>query len=215
MKKAPLIALILALQPLVSAAADERWSVRPYVGVSQMSDVTGNSSAVGAVDGALDVDLDSGFTAGFAVGYALNERWDAEFAWEYRSNDSATTLADGTRFADGNYASNLISVSAAYAFSPRGRWQPYIGAGLTWAQEIDIDLETAGVETSFEGDGDVGYRLFAGVDYELAERWSVNGELRYGSTTGITLANEAAPGSEFTDLDYEPLTLAVGLRYRF
>ncbi|MEM1264300.1 MAG: OmpW family outer membrane protein [Pseudomonadota bacterium] len=213
-KTAGILVCALLVGPAYSDE-DSRWSIRPYVGLSQLGDVNGPSRGLGTVDGPVDVAVDSGFTAGVALGYDINERWAAEVAWEYRTNDSETTLADGTRFTDGNYASNLISLSGVYKLSPRGRWQPYLGLGVTVAQEIDIDLEQAGVETSLEGSGDVGYRAFAGVDWALADRWQLNGEVRYGSTTGIQLDSEDVAGQVIDDLDYDPLTLAIGFRYRF
>ncbi len=204
----------LALVSHFCLAEQGNWYVKPYGGLSQLSDTDGDR-----VDGTtqpVDISLDTGFVAGLGVGYRYNTRWAAELAWEYRTNDSETTFVDGTRFDDGNYASNVFYLNGYYYLTPRGAWQPYLGAGIGWVQEIDIDLEGLGPEQSFSGDGDVSLQVFAGVSYEVNANWSINLEARYATLSGVDLDAESggALGS-IEDLDYEPFSLLAGLTYRF
>ena len=124
-------------------------------------------------------------------------------------------LADTSEFDDGNYASNIFYLNGHYRFAPNGDWQPYVGAGLTLVEEVDIDLERGGEELSYSGDGDIGYQLFAGVDYRINPEWSLQGELRYGSITGIDLEGESGDPGEIEDIDYQTTTLQIGLVYEF
>ena len=209
-------ALILSLMTLPTYAEDGSWFVRPYVGLSQMSNLTATSESVGSADGSSDIQLDSGFTAGFGVGYQYNENWAAELAWEYRSNDSEVTLPDGKIYTDGNYASNIFFISGFYYFKPFSESiKPYIGAGLSWIQEVDIDLEEGGTELSYSGDGDLGFQLFAGIEYTLSDRWALQTELRYGSTGEFDLQGEESTTGKINGLDYEPFTLQVGAKFNF
>lgn len=194
---------------------DSGWFARAWGGYSNLSD-TGGSSDLGVASGSdgLDISLSGGFSAGAGFGYRYNRRLAVELAWEYRTNDSETVFDSGTRFGDGNYASNTFFLNGYYFLEPRGRWEPYVGAGLAWLQEVDLDLEGNGPEQSFSGDGDVGLQLFAGSNYHFSEHWSAHGELRYGSLTGIDLEGENNGGS-IGDLDYQPVTLQLGLTYRF
>ena len=197
------------------AGDHDGWFVRPYVGFSQMSDLTGTTTNLGAVDGVSNIDIDSGFNAGIGLGYRYNRNVAVEVAWEYRSNDSSVTLADGSVFPEGNYASNMFFLNGFYFLDTESaKWSPYIGGGLSWMQEIDIDLEQAATQTSLSGDGDFGYQVFAGIDYSIDDAWSVGGQIRYGSTTGINLEGEGNNGT-YSDLDYRPTTLQVGLTYRY
>lgn len=209
-----MLVLGLALAAPVVRADEAGWYLKPYGGLSQLSDTKGDR-----VDGTAqwaDVSVDPGFLAGLGFGYRYNARWAAEVAWEYRTNDSETRLADGTVFDDGNYASNVFFLNGYYYLSPRGKWQPYLGAGLGWVQEIDIDLEGAGPEQSFAGDGDVMLQVFAGVDYAFNDRLSMNLELRYARLSGVDLDAESGPaGGSIEDLDYDPVSLAAGITYRF
>jgi len=197
------------------AAAEENWFIRPYAGLSQMSDISSSFNEIDTISGTADINLSNGFVAGLGIGYRYTERLAAEFGWEYRSNDSEVNLANTSLFADGNYASNIFYFIGHYFFNETGRWQPYLGAGLSWAQEIDIDLERDGIEQSYSGDGKIGYQLFAGLDYQLTSTWSLQTELRYGSISGITLSGEANDPGSFQSLDYVTTTLQFGLVYNF
>ena len=216
MKYSKLIAgaslLVLTSTPVV---AEDNWFVRPYVGLSQMSDIDSDFSDIDGLSGKADVDLDSGFTGGIGVGYNYTDNFAVEVGWEYRSNDSEVVLADTSEFDDGNYASNIIYLNGHYRFAANGDWRPYVGAGLTLVEEIDIDLERGGEELSYSGDGEVGYQLFAGVDYRINPAWTLQGELRYGSITGIDLDGESGDPGKIEDIDYETTTLQVGLVYEF
>lgn len=211
-----LLALMaVGLSTNLVAADNGHWYVKPFVGLSQISDLSANSANLGAIDGSSQIDLDSGFNAGIGLGYRYNDSVAVEVAWEYRSNDSAVTLVDNSVFPDGNYASNMLFLNGIY-YPKVGteRWSPYVGAGLSWMQEIDIDLERNGVETSLSGDGEIGYQVFAGVDYAIDDKWGLSSQLRYGSTTGIDLQGEGNNG-RLNDLDYQPVTLQIGLSYRY
>lgn len=216
MKHTLLISTLLITSTMNLAHADEQgWFVRPFVGLSQMSDQTAQSENLGTINGKSEIELDSGFNAGIGVGYRYNERLAVELAWEYRSNDSSTTLADGTNFSEGNYASNMFFLNGFYYPKVESKkWSPYVGAGLSVMQEVDIDLEENGVETSLSGSGDVGYQVFVGADYKINEKLSLGVEARYGSTSGIDLEGENNNGI-YRDLDYNTTTVQVGLKYNF
>lgn len=198
-----------------AVAAEDRWFVRPYAGLSQMSDLSSDFTDIDSISGTADIDLSGGFTAGLGIGYRYNKHLAVELGWEYRSNDSEVNLADSSVFTDGNYASNIFYINGHYNFSNSGKWRPYVGAGLSWAQEIDIDLERNGVEQSYSGDGEIGFQIFTGVNYELNNSWSLQSEFRYGSISGIDLSGEANDPGNFKSLDYQTTTLQFGLVYNF
>lgn len=210
------IPVALAQSPSTEQDPSRAWFTRAWGGLSSLPDTRGtiddfNLETPGS---SIDVSLSGGFAAGAGIGYRYNPRIAVELAWEYRSNDSETDFESGTRFDAGNYASNTFFLNGFYNFDNRGRWEPYVGAGLSWVQEIDIDLEGNGPEQSFSGDGDFGVQLFLGSNYRLTKRWSAHGEVRYGVLSGIDLEGENVPGN-ISDLDYDPLTLQFGINYRF
>jgi opacity protein-like surface antigen len=201
---------VLSLGPGAVLAADpvQRWGITPTFGLSQMSGQTANTVGLGAVDGPAVIDLDSGFVAGLRVEYQAAKSWGIQFGWEYRSNESSVTLSDGQQFDEGNYASNVFYLNGIYQLPKVGGLEPYVGAGLIWMQEVDIDLERNGVETSFDSQGDIGFQLLAGAKLPLSKHWAVSGELRYGRVSGIDLGS-------IRGLNYNPLTVQIGVTYSF
>ena len=201
--------------PLTSHAAEEGWSIIPYVGISQLGNqspniIGGNDIA----DGGLDIAVDSGFTAGLGLRYNYeNSRWASEVGWEYRSNDSEATTAIGNVLPDGNYASNVFYLNGRYSLAEGSRWTPWVGGGLTWIQEIDLDSENINGERSFSNSGSVGFQIMFGVDYDLNNRFYLISELRYGDQRSLDLEEEDGNG-RVTNIDYQPVTLSLGVGIR-
>jgi opacity protein-like surface antigen len=191
------------------------WFIRPTFSASILSDQTATASSTGTLDGQWTADTKTGFAAGLGVGYRYTPQVTFELFWEYRTNDTDTLLvAEGDLFS-GNYASNLFYFNGYYSFPSRGQWSPYLGVGLGWVQEIDIDLESAGLERSFSAEGDVSLQVMAGVDYAIADRLAVNAELRYGNLTSVSVEGEENAVGIAEGLDYQPVSLGVGMKYAF
>ncbi len=210
----PTILVACGLTITTSAQAQE-WFVKPYVGLSQMSDTSGTAQNVNLQSGTADIDLDTGFVAGLSGGYRY-QQLAVELGWEYRSNDSTTTISETNTYPEGNYASSTFFVNGLYYFTVNDTWQPYVGAGIIWGQEMDIDLELAGNELSYSQSGDIGYQLIGGIEYRLNKQWSIQTEVRYSSLSDIDLTSEGSPATGSIDgLDYHPLTLQAGIRYQF
>ena len=209
-----LVLLFVLVVAAIPARAEPGWYVKPYGGFSRLADTSGDRIDAGASQ-SVDVDLSGGFLAGVGVGYRYGEHWVAEIAWEYRTNDSEILFADGTLYDDGNYASSVFYLNSYYQFASSGRWQPYIGAGVGWVQEIDIDLEGLGPEQSFSGDGDVALQVMGGVNYEIDDRWLIGGEIRYSKISEVDLDAESNAFGSIEGLDYDPWSVSLGVTYRF
>jgi outer membrane protein W len=53
-----------------------------------------------------------------------------------------------------------------------------------------------------------------GVDYNLSNRFYITSELRYGSHRSLDLEEEDGNG-RVTNIDYQPVTLGLGVGIRF
>ncbi len=207
-QKLATLLLVFATCNSASASDSAHYYVKAYSGISYMNDVTSSG-----VNSAIDIELDKGMVFGGALGYRYNANIAAEISWEYRSNDSETRW--GTEFyPEGNYASNLFYINGFYFFNAYGGLTPYVGAGLGWMQEIDIDLERNGVETSFSNSGEFSYQGFIGLEYRLSPQWSIHTELRHSGASSGVLKGENTD-MPFADLDYKPFTWQLGARYSF
>lgn len=192
----------------VAASQSAHFYVKPYAGISYMNDVKAQTGAAN-----IDIELEKGMALGAAFGYRYNANIAAELAWEYRSNGSESQV--GAEFyPDGNYASNLIYLNGVYFFDPIGKLTPYIGAGVGWMQEIDIDLERSGVETSFSNSGNWSYQGFVGIEYRWSAVWSFHTELRHAGAKSGQLKDEQTKAL-FSNLNYKPFTWQLGAKYQF
>ncbi|MEM6713285.1 MAG: OmpW family outer membrane protein [Pseudomonadota bacterium] len=172
-------------------------------GASFLSDADLSGAALGKVG------FDTGFLAGGAVGYSLSGsglRGELEYA--YRTGD-----ADGKLGITGDLASTSFALNAFYDFSPIGtaRITPYVGAGLAYVTEIDFDVVTGPIG-EYSKSGIFGYQLMVGADVPIAERWSLNGELRYFDAGSQSLRS---PTSAILRTDYATLDLVFGATFRF
>jgi len=80
---------------------------------------------------------------------------------------------------------------------------------------VDLDSESVAGEISFSDDGSIGFQVMAGVDVELAPAWYLTTELRYSDQRGLTLVREEGSAGAVANIDYQPLTVSLGLAYRF
>jgi outer membrane protein W len=215
------IGIILTVSTLISNAAfaDDtgKWSVKLYGGISTMGDQSIDQTGVPDAAGATGtINSDNGFMAGGSVGYNYTNNLSVELAWDYRSNDSKTNFSNGTSFNDGNFASNILFVSGKYTFDtiPQTNLRPYIGAGLGYVQEIDLDLVRGGVEYSYSKNNEMAYQFMTGITYTLTKKIDLDAGLRYVRVDSINLKRENGSG-ELRNVDYDPLSLAIGLSYKF
>ena len=206
-----LVTFILTLQP----AYADNWYIKPNLGLSQMSDIQAAATDISGITGPVKVNLESGFNAGISVGRFFDSNFLVELGWEYRSNSSETILTAAEVFPDGNYASSSFFLNSAYFFDTAYTWRPYLGAGLVWLQEVDIDLERNGNELSYSSSGQTGLQFFAGVDYEFNSSWSAQLEARFVRVNDISLTGEEGAIGELSKLNYRPYGLQLAIKYTF
>ena len=170
----------------------------------------------GAVDSTAKADFDPSFTGGVTAGYRLNESWRVEGEVLYRRNDLKDVTLDGIGVSTGgDLASLSLGLSALYDFRPfdNERLRGYVGAGVAFVQEIDIDFEVSGAETSFETD-DVGFQVQLGGRYDLKDNMFLDVGVRYLTLSGAKLEFPAET-TRVVEADYSPITVSAGLGWRF
>jgi opacity protein-like surface antigen len=209
-------ALALTLVAAPSVQADDRWYV-DVTGAITFLDVS--SVDVDLDDGTFgtaDLDSDTGFAFGGAFGREIDDRWRVEAELMYRTNDhEALTLPDGRVLTEGDYSSLIVSANGYYLFGdPSSAWRPFVGVGAGWIQEIDIDFEEAGVESSFSGDG-FAWQAMAGVSWRASDRWSFDLEARYLGAGDIDMDGEEGPVGGRMTADYSLFSVAIGASVRF
>lgn len=216
--KNPLFPICLGLAaslPLVAAADDSRWYVTADVGMN----VLGSEDLAyrdGAASGSAEADFDPSFAGGGTVGWRLNDRWRLEGEVMYRRNEmDDLTLPGVGASTGGDFASLSLGASALYDFDlfDSENVTTFVGAGVVFVQEIDIDFEIGAQETSFETD-DIGFQVQFGARYDFGERWFLDTRVRYLALSGVEM-EFPADTSRIVESDYAPLTVTAGIGYRF
>jgi opacity protein-like surface antigen len=160
--------------------------------------------------------FDGGVLAGGAAGYRFENGWRVEGEFTYQSVDhnGRAFAADGP-IGSGNYASTSVAINGLYEFdilgSPRAR--TYVGAGLVYLTEVDIDFEQGNSERSFSGNG-TGVQLLAGARYDIGERWFLDAGVRYLTASSLDLKEESG-GFDRIEADYAPWAATIGIGWRF
>jgi opacity protein-like surface antigen len=150
--------------------------------------------------------FDGGVLAGGAAGY--------RFENQSVDHNGRAFAADGP-IGSGNYASTSVAINGLYEFdilgSPRAR--TYVGAGLVYLTEVDIDFEQGNSERSFSGNG-TGVQLLAGARYDIGERWFLDAGVRYLTASSLDLKEESG-GFDRIEADYAPWAATIGIGWRF
>jgi len=219
MIKKTLLYIIASAASLSNPALAEdggKWYGKLYGGASSLGDQSIKQTGVAANGATGKIKNDSGFMLGGSVGYHYTNNFSVEVAWDYTSNDSKTNFSDGTNFNEGDFASNIFFLNGRYTFEPMAttKIRPYLGAGLGYVQEIDIDLESGGVERSYSQDGEFAYQLMAGITYPITEAIDFDAGLRYVRADSIKFERESGDG-ELRKVDYDPILFTIGLSYKF
>lgn len=185
----------------------------------------------GGLHGLADGDVTQGGTIGEAsygggtifgagMGKAFSQNWAVEAEFFYRSNDLDSVSAGGlTGSTDGDFASTNLMFNGVYTFTRTdgsGRWgkfTPFVGAGLGFLQEADVDAKVGGVEQEYDDNWIFAAQVFAGVNYGVNATWSVFLETRYHHAGEVELKSSA--GGAPVKADYNGLSGLAGVRYTF
>lgn len=205
------IALVSAcLLSSTALLAQGNYYLKPHAALSIVQD---NDPAQGSTKG--NSSYDNGFATGVAFGYRYGNGFSSEIDWEYRRNDNDSVAFGTDKYEEGDIASNTLYLNGYYTFAEAfGKVRPYVGAGVGWIQEIDLDLERSGSETSYSSDGDIAWQLMAGLETPLDKNWRLQGEMRYTRVAGVDLEQEGG-SDRITDLDYDAWAVGVGVIYDF
>lgn len=153
---------------------------------------------------------------GAVFGREFDGRWRLEGEFRYRTNEFASVdLPGGSRIDDGDFSSGALGLNAYWLFrDPSAAWRPFVGVGMAWMEEIDLDLAESPVDGSYSGDG-TAWQLMGGVSWMPFERWSFDFEVRYLDAGSVTMdAERGALGGRIA-ADYSLFELTADATWRF
>ncbi|MEL6619322.1 MAG: outer membrane beta-barrel protein [Pseudomonadota bacterium] len=204
MTRTLLLTTCLLTASTLTARADGSFYVKLFGG---LSDLQVDTLSFGSTTS--QADFDTGIAAGGAFGYDYaGSPWQAEIEYTYRSADITPAASLGT---GGDYASTSLMVNGIYAFSAAGAVKPYVGAGIGFMTEVDLDIEGGAAAGEYEDSGVFAAQVMVGAEYAVSDRVGLYGELRYFTAGSQTMTG----GSGTIEADYDSLDAIVGLSIRF
>ncbi|NEQ96924.1 MAG: OmpW family protein [Cyanothece sp. SIO2G6] len=156
-------------------------------------------------------DIDNAYVPEIDFSYFISDHIALELIAAVTIHD---VEAEGTPLGDldlGEVGLVPPTLTVQYHFRPDRRLSPYLGTGLNYTFFFD---EADGDATDIDYDNSFGFALQAGVDYAIADRWSLNADVKK-----IFLNTEAdieAAGLNIeADIEVNPWIIGVGVGYRF
>lgn len=211
-------AWLLGGAPLAQAATEATgFHATVYLQASRLGSTSLAATGVAGLGPALQASFDLGRGFGGDIGYRYGNGWSAEVEWNYRRH-GLKSLHGGLGNADhrGDFASNTLFINGLRRFpGAAGTRTPYVGAGLGWVQEIDLDVVADGQERGFSKSGKPALQLIGGVVWPLGPGWSLTTDLRWLRVGGVALSAEEGPAGRISAPRYNPLSVQVGLRRSF
>jgi outer membrane protein W len=157
-------------------------------------------------------DFGSGTGLGGAIGNRYGNGWAAELAWDYRSHNLKRV---GGVPVNGDYASTVAFLNGYYRFQKVGMVRPFVGAGLGYVTEVDMDISRNGIEQEYSRRGGLAIQAMVGGEVELSDRWSVTADLRWSDMGSGTFKSTNAGAALGGKPKYQPTSLNLGVTYRF
>jgi outer membrane protein len=110
------------------------------------------------------------------------------------------------------------TLSLQYHFLPKGKFQPYVGAGINYT--IFFDDGPDGTLKDLGGDLEIDDNSFGlagqiGADYMFNDRWFINADLRYISIETEAKVTIPGVGTIKEDVDINPWVYGLNIGYKF
>ncbi len=185
-----------------------------YMGASNLSASKITETRTNGITLDERIKFKNGGALGGALGYRYGNGWAAELAWDYRTHGLKNKQ---NMIAGGDFASNTLFVNGYYRFTKIGSIRPFVGLGVGWAQEIDIDIDRSGQSLSYQRKNGSAVQAIVGGELEISSNLALVGDLRLMKfNTGSFKAERPEAGGVLTNKPkYQPVSIHLGMSYKF
>jgi OOP family OmpA-OmpF porin len=216
------VAAIALAMTASQAEAKDGWYISGNVGGNILQDAdTTDSVTGGSASG--EVEFDTGFGLSGAIGRSWGP-WRLEGELSYHKNDLdqanvtsltvAGSIFTGLAVLDlgGDISSLGYMANGYYDFKTKGKWAPFVMAGIGVAS-INVDATSvAGAAITYdESDTVFAYQAGAGIGYNFTPTVSGNLQYRLFGTTDPTFDD----GVDKIESEYQNHSFMVGITKRF
>lgn len=219
-KLAVVLAGILLFAPLAQAHEAGKWIFKGGIANVDPDSSSGPVVIGGASQPGTGVKVDSAPTIYLNFGYALTDNLVVELLADITSKHDVNAtggLAPLGKIAEVNTLPPTVTLQ--WHFSPKGKFQPYVGAGLNYTTFLDETTTNSlnnalGGPSSLSVDSSWGLALQAGADIMLNDKWFLNLNVYWIDID--TTANISSPaGPVSVDVKVDPWVYGIGVGTTF
>ncbi len=164
------------------------------------------------------IKVESAWSLEFDTTYMLGENWGMEWMITAAPQDTQVVSGLYNGLDLGMVWIGETSLTIHYVIPLRGRWHPYLGAGVALGYILYSDATSAAeaigvdkVESSLAW-GPVGQ---VGLNYRLNKAWILSLDMKWISMPmDVTLRGPSGP-IDTVEMDFDPLIIGLGGAYRF
>jgi outer membrane protein len=154
------------------------------------------------------VDVDDGYAATITVAYMVTDHIGVELLASTPFNHDIDYSGLGTI---GETDQLPPTLSLQWHFSPIGRFQPYVGAGVNYTIFFNEDTKGAAAGTTLNLEPSLGLAGQGGFDWHFGNKWLANFDVRYISIESKAELN----GVKLGDVEIDPWVVSVNVGYNF
>jgi outer membrane protein len=156
------------------------------------------------------------------VGYGAgaNIFWTDNFSTDFslvevRPSSRFVTTSNGTIVSGPSLRMTPITAIAQFHFSPKGAFDPYVGAGAAYVLFDNINGPGSIGVNKINFKNDVGLALNAGLQFGLTRGFALVADGKYVPVHSSTTAVYTAGGQTVSKFKINPAIFSAGLAFRF
>jgi outer membrane protein W len=171
------------------------------------------SSSVVDEGDVIEFDFDEEVGYGLSFNHYWTNSFSTELALQKYSADMTIGSDFGPTFTAGELRVTTVTAMAQWHFNRDGRFSPYIGGGIARVGgdfEFASDILEPGDESSVDLESETTWTAAVGANVRLTDRIALTGEMK-----GIPWDAREEGGILGDAIEVDPITFAVGVRFRF
>jgi len=209
------IAAVLVTAGASTAGAQEQGEWRSggrliYIDIDSISEPLFDTESTVGIDSSASLEYD--------MTYMVGENWGVEWMITAAPHDTQVVSGVFNGLDLGSLWIGQTTLTLQYMIPLRGRWRPYVGAGVGLGYVLYSDISSAaeaiGVDklTSNLGWGPVGQ---VGLAHRLNRAWILSLDVKWISMPVDVELDGTSGTIDEVELDLDPLIIGLGAAYRF
>ncbi len=166
----------------------------------------------------LDLDVDDNSQIGLTLTYMMTDNIGVELLAATPFEHDITSDGLGLKVGSAKHLPPTLNLQY-YFLGSNSQFRPYAGIGLNytvfWDEDTAGEFEAAAGNSSLSLDDSCGLSLQLGADFQIDDKWLINGSVWKLRISSDATAKTANLGRVDIDVDIDPWVYMIGIGYRF